>query len=85
MSDKLINYLLKTKNSLYAYEDTKSLEYLFDLGYLFSKIENTLPKNKRISKEDFFSLINNEEFCKIITYIDEINNYYIEIKGKYSL
>ena len=50
----------------------------------FSKIENMLPKNKRIDKDNFFKLINNEEFCKIITYIETIKNYYIDIKGKYS-
>ena len=82
--DKLLSNLFKIKNAIYKYEDKQSLESLFDIAYFFSKIENMPPKNKRIDKDVFFMLINNEEFCKIIPYIDDIKNYYIEIKGKYS-
>ena len=85
MSDKLLDYLLKIKHSINVFEDTKTLESLFDIGYLFSKIENALPKSKRMSKEDFFILINNEEFFKVFNFIEQIKDYYLDIKSKYSI
>ena len=61
-----------------------SSSILLNIGYCYSNIELLIPKKNRINKCDFFDMVINEEFYKLIKFINEIIAYHNDVRSKYS-
>ena len=84
MKLKLEQTLELLKKNLRLYSEDPKIEYLFEIGYYFSHAEYTLPKCRRIEKNLFINKIKNEEYLEINEYLEEIKNYYLDVKAKYN-
>lgn len=78
-----IEHIKILKKELRNYEDSLKLEHLINIGYYLAKSENMVPKKIRVEKKKFTSWIVNNEFLKINDYLNNIINYYLDVKSKY--
>lgn len=63
-------------------------EKIFLLGYNYNIIEKQIKNiyiKDKLSFNEFYDLIKEEDFYSIFLYLQKINNYYLEIIGKYSI
>jgi len=66
---------------------TESPTNIFLLGYYYSKIEKSILNSKidnKINLNELISLIENEDYYKIYTYLQNVTTYYEDMISKYS-
>ena len=66
---------------------TESPTNIFLLGYYYSKIEKSILNSKidnKINLNELILLIENEDYYKIYTYLQNVTTYYEDMMSKYS-
>ena len=80
----LINLLDTDDKRLKICESPKDI---FILGFYYSKIEKSIINSKidtKIKLDELLTLIENEDYYKIYTYLNSVNTYYENMMSKYS-